>query len=447
MDVDVFDGRALGLVWVVPFIGLLLSIAVMPWVCPGIWHRHFGKIALAWVLAFLGPCALAFGPGVAADQVARVLVRDFLPFLVMVGALYTITGGIRLTGTLRASPLANTAALAGGTVLASLVGSTGAAMLLIRPLLHANHGRRYRAHLVIFLIFLVCNIGGALSPLGNPPLFLGFLQGVDFFWTFRHLAAPTALMVLPLLALFYAIDLWCWRHEPVAVTETGHEPIGLEGGANLVLLGAIVGVVLVQALWHPEVTVWVFQVGVALQDGVAQLALLGISILSLVAVAPGPRRRNAFSWLPMIEVAKLFGAIFVTIIPALAILQAGSDGVAAGLLAALDHDGRPDGALYFWITGLLSSLLDNAPTYLIFFHAAGGDAEALMTSGATTLMAISTGAVFMGAVTYIGNVPNFLVKAVAEDRGVILPGFFGYLAWSCCLLLPLFGLVTVVFFR
>ena len=441
------DGGALSLAWALPFAGLLLSIALLPALAPRLWHRHAGIVAAAWVLAFLVPCVARFGVDVAAYQVVRVELLDFLPFILLIGALYTVTGGIRITGTVGGTPLTNTGVLALGTLLASLMGTTGAAMLLIRPLLRANRGRRHRVHVVVFFIFLVANIGGALSPLGDPPLFLGFLQGVDFFWTTRHLLAPTALTVAVLLALFFAIDLWCWRLVPTAEDVPEREPWGLAGGANVGLLAAITGALLLQALWHPGLSVSVLRVGVAVEKLAADLLLLAVTVASLRLIPMAQRRPNAFSWRPLTEVTILFGAIFVTIVPAMAILQAGSDGAAAPLLAVPSRDGRPDDALYFWMTGLLSSLLDNAPTYLIFFQAAGGDAPTLMTGGASTLAAISAGAVFMGAMTYIGNVPNMLVKTIAEEQGVPLPGFFGYMVWSSCLLLPLFAVLTLVFFR
>ena len=445
------DGREMGLWWVAPFLGLLLSVALLPGLAPTLWHRHFGKIAAAWALAFLVPCVARFGLEATGVQVLRMELLDFMPFVLLVGALYTVTGGIRVTGTVTGSPLANTGMLALGAALASVVGTTGAAMLLIRPLLRANEGRAHRTHVVIFFIFLVANIGGALSPLGDPPLFLGFLQGVDFFWTLRHLAAPTALLAGALLAVFFVIDLWYWGREADDVTvrppPSEREPLGLEGGINLVLLVAVIGAVLLQAEWRTGLAVSVAGVPVAVETLAGEAMLVALTLLSLVLIPMERRRPNAFTWVPMTEVTKLFGAIFVTIVPALAILRAGREGAAAGLLAALDPGGRPDPALYFWATGLLSGLLDNAPTYLIFFHAAGGDARTLMTGDATTLAAVSAGAVFMGANTYIGNAPNFLVRAIAAERGVALPGFLGYMAWSSALLLPLFALLTAVFFR
>lgn len=444
------DGRLLGPWWVAPFIGLLLSVALLPGLTPGLWHRHFGKVVVAWALAFLVPCVARFGLGATALQVLRMEVLDFLPFLIPIGALYTIAGGIRVTGALAGSPLVNTGALALGAGLASVIGTTGAAMLLIRPLLRANQGRERQTHVVIFFIFLVANIGGALSPLGDPPLFIGFVQGVDFFWPLRHLGAPMALMVAALLVIFFGIDLWCWRREAGVVRPpppSGRAWPRLEGGLNLLPLAGVIGAVLLQAEWKSGLVVSVFGVAVAVETLVAEASMLVLAALSLILTPMARRRANAFTWAPLVEAAQLFAAVFVTVIPALAILHAGAEGAAAGVLAALEPGGAPAPALYFWATGLLSSLLDNAPTYLIFFHAAGGDAKALMTTGADTLTAISAGAVFMGAATYIGNAPNFLVRAIAIESGVAMPGFLGYVAWSALVLGPLFLALTAVFFR
>ena len=451
-----FDGRTLSLWWGLPFLGLLLSIALLPQFRPQWWHRSAGRIAVIWVLAFLVPAVGYFGLEITVSRVLHVLLLDYLPFLILMGSLYIVAGGIRITGSLGSTPAANTGLLALGTGLAGVIGTAGAAMLLIRPLLHANRGRRHRAHLVVFFIILVANVGGALTPLGDPPLFLGFLQGVDFFWTIRHLAAPMTLLVVALLGAFFVVDRWWFRREPSATgskagSATGREvgppePPGVEGGANLALLLLVALAVLVQGLWRPGVTVVILGQSLPLQTLCAEAVMAALAVASLVLTGRGRRRRNGFRWTPVLDVAKLFGAVFVTMAPVLAILGAGAAGAAAGLIGALDGGGARDAAVTFWTTGLLSSVLDNAPTYLVFFNAAGGNAQTLMTTGATTLLAISAGAVFMGANTYIGNAPNFMVKAIAEDHGVAMPGFFGYLLWSSLLLLPLYGLLTVLFF-
>lgn len=456
------DGAALAAWWALPFAGLLLSIACLPLLAPHFWHAHFGKIAAAWGLLLLGPLAAAHGMPTAWGTLVHALLAEYLPFIVLLASLYTVAGGICVHGRLRGTPARNTGLLAFGALLASVMGTTGAAMLLIRPLLRANAQRRRIVHLVVFFIFLVANAGGALSPLGDPPLFLGFLNGVDFFWTTRHLLGPTLFVCGVLLLLFFWIDTMLLRGEPDAVTHLHAERgavggsagaadaqrLSLDGKINLVLLAAIVLVVLGSGLWRPGYALTLAGTRLALQDVVRDLLLAVLMLASLAWTPRSARIGNAFGWAPMLEVAKLFAGIFVTIAPVIAMLRAGDAGALAPVLHWVDGPaGQPRVPMYFWATGLLSSFLDNAPTYLVFFHAAGGDAAALMDSGARTLAAISAGAVFMGANSYIGNAPNFMVKSIAEARGVRMPGFFGYLIWSGGILLPLFLLTTWIFFR
>ncbi|CAO3455662.1 sodium:proton antiporter [Azospirillum largimobile] len=444
------DGRMLSAVWVVPFAGILLSIALFPLLAPVMWHHHFGKISAVWALAFLVPFAATFGPELATYELLHTVLLEYIPFIVLLTALFTVAGGVRVTGSLVGTPLANTVGLALGTVLASLMGTTGASMLLIRPMLRANEHRRDKVHTMVFFIFLVSNVGGSLTPLGDPPLFLGFLKGVDFFWPTVHLFAPMAFLSVLLLLIYFVLDVVLHTRDPGKhpLIEGVHErePIRIEGSVNLLLLVAIVGAVLLSGVWHPGIGVTLYHVTVQLETIVSNLLLLGITGLSLALTSKQSRRMNGFSWGPILEVAKLFAAIFLTIIPAIAILKAGTDGALGAIISAVNEGGKPNPAAYFWATGILSSFLDNAPTYLIFFNTAGGDAKVLMTDLSLTLTAISAGAVFMGANSYIGNAPNFMVKAIAEERGVAMPSFFGYMAWSCGILVPLLGLTTLVFF-
>nr|WP_082109036.1 sodium:proton antiporter [Azospirillum thiophilum] len=444
------DGRFMSALWVVPFVGILLSIALFPLAAPMVWHHHFGKISAFWALAFLVPFAAAYGADLATYELLHTVLLEYIPFIVLLTALFTVAGGVRLAGSLVGTPLANTVGLALGTVLASLMGTTGASMLLIRPLLRANEHRRHKVHTVVFFIFLVSNVGGSLTPLGDPPLFLGFLKGVDFFWPTVHLLAPMAFLSALLLVIYFGLDLFLHTRDPGKhpLIEGVHErePIRIEGSVNLLLLLAIVGAVLLSGVWHPGTGVTLYHVTVPLETIVSNLLLLGITGLSLALTSARSRRMNGFSWGPILEVAKLFAAIFLTIIPAIAILKAGTDGALGAIIAAVNDNGTPNPVAYFWATGILSSFLDNAPTYLIFFNTAGGDAHTLMSDMALTLTAISAGAVFMGANTYIGNAPNFMVKAIAEERGVAMPSFFGYMAWSFGILVPLLGLTTLVFF-
>lgn len=446
------DGAALTLPWALPFAGMLLSIAVCPLVAPLFWHHHFGKIAAAWALAFVVPFAYVFGAGAAVHELAHALVAEYVPFIVLLAALYTIAGGICVRGNLHGSPGTNTAILALGTVLASIMGTTGAAMLLIRPLLRANDNRKHVVHVVVFFIFLVANAGGSLSPLGDPPLFLGFLNGVSFFWTTRHLALPMLFICTVLLGLFYLLDTYFHRRsseegKPFLDRTPDTHGVAIEGKINFLLLAIVIAFVLLSGVWKPGVEFDIFGTSVALQNAVRDVALVVLALVSLAVTPRTARTGNAFTWAPIEEVAKLFAGIFVTIAPVIMMLRAGPHGVFAPVLGFVtDAQGRPIDAMYFWATGILSSFLDNAPTYLVFFNMVGGDAGTLMTTGATTLAAISAGAVFMGANSYIGNAPNFMVKAIAESRGVRMPSFFAYLAWAGGILVPVFLLTTWVFF-
>ena len=441
------DGAALSLLWGLPFAGILLSIALLPLLSPGFWHHHYGKIAGFWALAFLLPHALRDGIGAALHVVLDVALLEYLPFTILLLALFTIAGGVRITGNLHGSPRLNTGLLALGTLLASIMGTTGAAMLLIRPLLRANDNRRHNVHVVVFFIFLVANVGGALTPLGDPPLFLGFLNGVDFFWTLEAMLAPTLLLSVILLGLFYVIDRHYYVKEGITRDPTpSTRGIGVEGRVNLVLLGGVIGAVLLSGAWKPALQLSVFGIAVAPQNLARDLILLALAGLSLLVTNAESRAANGFTWAPIAEVAKLFAGIFLTIVPVIAILRAGPDGSLGDLIAlGSDADGAPREAIYFWLTGLLSAFLDNAPTYLVFFHMAGGDAPTLMGPLAGTLLAISMGAVYMGALTYIGNAPNFMVKAIAEQAGIRMPGFFGYMVWSFPVLLLPFALITWLF--
>jgi len=446
------DGATLSAWWSFPFVGILLSIAVFPLVAPAFWHHHFGKVSAAWAIVFLVPFAIRFGAGTAFGAFVHAMLEEYIPFIILLTALYVVAGGICVRGNLHGSPALNTGLLALGTVLASIMGTTGAAMLLIRPLLRANDNRKHVVHVVVFFIFLVANAGGSLSPLGDPPLFLGFLNGVSFFWTTVHLALPMLFICGVLLVLFYALDSYYFRTKDESRSRfldptPDSPPLGIDGKINFVLLGAVIVLVLMSGIWKPGVEFDVFGTHVALQNAVRDVLLALVTLASLALTPKSARAGNAFNWAPMEEVAKLFAAIFITIVPVITILRAGQAGAFAGVVHLVtDTSGKPVDIAYFWATGLLSSFLDNAPTYLVFFNLAGGDAQALMTTGASTLAAISAGAVFMGANTYIGNAPNFMVKAIAESRGIRMPSFFGYLAWSSVVLLPIFVITGWLFF-
>ena len=444
-------GPELSAIWVIPFACMLLSIAIMPLAAPHFWEHHFGKIAVFWGLAFLVPCALVYGFSTALYEMLHSILGEYVPFIILLFSLFTVAGGVRLTGSLVGRPGVNTGILAVGTLLASWMGTTGAAMLLIRPLLRANAHRKYRAHSVVFFIFLVANIGGSLTPLGDPPLFLGFLKGVSFFWTTQHLFLKTLLMSLALLGIYFALDSWLFAKEgkpqPPHDPDAAQEKLGFDGKINFLFLACVVVTVLASGLMQLGTAFTVYGVPIEGQNLLRDILLLVIAGLSLKFTSKRCRELNGFSWAPIEEVAKLFLGIFISMIPAIAILRAGTDGALASLIhLVFDESGAPSNAMFFWLTGMLSSFLDNAPTYLVFFNTAGGEAQVLMNEMANTLIAISAGAVFRGANTYIGNAPNFMVRSIAEDQGVKMPSFFGYMAWSGGILVPLFLIMTLIFF-
>jgi Na+/H+ antiporter NhaD/arsenite permease-like protein len=446
-----FDGAALGAIWAVPFAGILLSIALGPLLFPAIWHRFYGAIAALWALCCLIPMALSAGLETSLHLVLHTFLLEYLPFITMLFALFSAAGGIVVGGNLSATPFLNTGLLALGAASASLIGTTGASMILIRPLIRANDGRRHRVHVVVFFIFLVSNIGGSLTPLGDPPLFLGFLRGVDFFWTLKELWQETLFAVLVLLGAFFLLDSYFVRHEQAGAPVPDPTPassIHLRGLANVPLILCAIAAIILSGVWTPGPPVLVFGIEWPVENIVREAIMLAVGLLSILITPSEHRRSNDFDWEPIIEVAKLFAAIFICIIPVMAMLQAGPQGVFAPVAALVkDGTGQPVPLALFWMTGSLSAVLDNAPTYLVFFELAGGDAQQLMGPLAPALAAISLGAVFMGAMTYIGNAPNFMVYAIARTAGVPMPSFFGYLMWSGAILLPLFGLVSLLFMR
>jgi Na+/H+ antiporter NhaD/arsenite permease-like protein len=439
------DGASMNLPWALPFAGILLSIATGPMLFPKVWHAHYGKIATGWAFVTVAALAVSAGIPAALASVIHAALAEYLSFIVLLFALYVVAGGILVTGTLRGTPSGNAAILAFGALIASLVGTTGAAMILIRPLIRANAGRRRNVHVVIFFIFLVANIGGALTPLGDPPLFVGFLHGVDFLWTARHIWMQTVLVAVLVLAIFYAVDTWFYRSESPANSDAATAPIRVRGAINIVLIAIIIGAILLSAAWKPGMEFDIYGTPWALQNLVRDVVLILTALASMWLTADEHRKANGFTFEPIREVAILFAGIFVCIIPVMAILNAGKDGAFAFLLQAVTtSNGAPHEAAYFWLTGILSAFLDNAPTYLVFFELAGGDAKTLMGPMAGTLAAISMGAVYMGALTYIGNAPNLMVYAIANEQGVRMPGFFGYFLWAVCVLVPLFLLLTLL---
>jgi Na+/H+ antiporter NhaD/arsenite permease-like protein len=444
-------GEVLPLWSCIPFACMLLSIALCPLIMPEFWHHHFGKISGLWAAALALPFLIAF-KGDALYEILHIVLADYVPFIILLWSLYTVSGGILLRGTLRGTPVVNVAILIIGTLLASWMGTTGAAMLLIRPFLRANDYRKNRTFMVVFFIFLVANVGGSLTPLGDPPLFLGFLHGVSFFWTFNLLPHMLVVAIL-LLVIYFILDTYHYRKEGVVAPQESDvkQPLKLDGMHNFIFLAGIIGAVLMSGMvdWGEINT---FGVHRSVQDWVRDGLLIIMGILSLVATTRRLREDNDFTWFPIIEVAYLFIGIFITMIPCLLILKAGPQGALAFLV-----NGVTQPIHYFWVTGALSSFLDNAPTYLTFFNTAlgsfySGMSEAaavplLMTENAIYLKAISAGAVFFGACSYIGNAPNFMVRSISEEAGTPMPSFFGYiLKYSLIYLIPCYVVVTLIFF-
>lgn len=437
----------LSLWWGLPFAGILLSIALMPLFMSRLWHHHTGKIIIMWILILLVPLYYCYGWSITLNTVAHALIQEYLPFMLLLLALYTISGSIVIHIHNFGGTRLNILLLAAGTLLAGIMGTTGASMLLIRPLLRINAHRQHRAHVVIFFILLVGNIGGGLTPLGDPPLFLGFLKGVGFIWTVQHMLCPVLLNSSILLTIFYFLDRHYWRRESSQIHQTTNhnKTWQIQGKINLILLLAVVAVVLFSGLWNNS-TVWSCHgIEISLVAVVRDGLLALITILALVGTDSKLRQLNHFNWAPMQEVGKLFAGIFITLSPVMLMLQAGSLGHFRELVNLLQQHGEPVNPLYFWVSGLLSGFLDNAPTYLVFFNLAGGNAALLMQQFPATLLAISMGSVFMGALSYIGNAPNLMVKAIAEQQRVTMPGFFAYMVWSFTLLIPILCLNAFLF--
>jgi Na+/H+ antiporter NhaD/arsenite permease-like protein len=446
-----------GLIWAVPFAALLLSIAVLPlfprtshW-----WESNRNKLMLGLVLGGLVLAhyglrgygvvtgrgeTTAPGAPTAAAVFEHAVLGEYLPFIVLLLSLYIVSGGLQLRGDLRAFPCVNTAFLAVGAVLASLIGTTGASMVLIRPLLQTNRDRQYVRHTVVFFIFLVSNMGGSLLPIGDPPLFLGYLKGVPFLWTLSLFPA-WLFCVASLLGIYYVWDRLAYRREQayrIQLDQQHVSPLRLRGSINLIWL---VGIVLSVALIVPGQPLPGIEIVVG--DYVREAVMLGFAGLSLATTPRGLRRETEFTYHAIAEVAALFLGIFLTMQVPTEILR--SRGAELGLASPVE---------FFWASGLLSSFLDNAPTYVVFLETGitlpdpPGAAVVTLPAGtiaAKLLLAISLGSVFMGANTYIGNGPNFMVKSIAEHRGVKMPGFFGYMAYSGAILLPLFVVVSLLF--
>lgn len=442
-------GSTLSFAYCIPFAGMLLSIAICPLVNGAWWEKFKGAAVLFWSLLFLVPFAIGNGAGTALNHFLEVILGDYISFIVLLFGLFCVAGNIRIRGTLAGTPKVNVLLLLIGTLLSSWVGTTGASMLLIRPVIRANSWRKRKVHTMVFFIFLVSNIGGCLTPVGDPPLLMGFMHGVPFTWSF-HLLPVFLLNVVLLLALYFIIDSRAYKKDladgakPKDSEKT--EKIGLEGAHNLIFLLCIVGAVILSGSLA-NINAF-FGNGIKIEGEVTltfatmiEMAIILLSaFLSFKTTKKEVRTANNFSWGAIQEVAVLFIGIFITMIPALLILSARGSEL-----------GITKNWQMFWATGALSSFLDNTPTYLVFFETAvslhaTNEAIGSVMIPQTMLMAISCGAVFMGANTYIGNAPNFMIKSIAEENNIKMPSFFGYLFWSVCCLVPVFLIDTLIFF-
>ena len=441
-------------VWLcIPFAGLLLCIAVMPLIKAEWWEAHQPHVVLMWILLMVIPFAVVYGTGKATETVLECIVNDYLTFIVLLFGLFCVSGNITMEGDFAGSPRVNVCLLAFGTLLSSCIGTTGASMLMIRPMIRANKWRRRKVQVMVFFIFLVSNIGGCLTPVGDPPLLMGFMNGVDFFWSLNLLPVMILNVVL-LLALFYVIDSRAYKKDlaegakqPEVSGE--HKKLRLNGAHNIIFLLMIIVAVILSGVLPKTVPFFkgsihfYGEVELGFASILEMVMILAAAFLSYKTTKKEVREANHFTWDAIQEVATLFIGIFVTMIPALLILKA------RGASLGVNEPWQ-----YFWMTGLLSSFLDNTPTYLVFFTtaASSGLAGASMISTAIGqipkifLMAISCGAVFMGANTYIGNAPNFMVRSIAEENDIKMPSFFGYMGWSIGCLIPVFIIDMLVFF-
>jgi len=439
------NGENLSFYWGIPFLGVLFSLSLGPYVCPKFWHDHSGKILGFWPLILIIGLN-SFSEISIFEEIIETFFNHYFPFIIFLGTLYIISGGIFLKTEFQTSPLKNTCFLMIGTFFASIIGTTGALLLFIKPFLNVNKERLSKKHLVIFLIILVGNMGGALTPLGDPPLFLGYLKGIDFFWVTKNLSGPFFMMTLPLLTLFYGIDSFYWKKERSALRsfKKGKFTFHLKGSLNFLFLGGVIILLLASKRWEIYGSITVFNTSIKVSGLLREGGLLLLSLFSWIMTPKIYRVHNKFSWAPLSDIVRVFSALFITIIPIFIFLNTKVN--ITELVQALGLSEKQNMApFYFWSTGLLSAFLDNAPTYLVFFKTTGMDAKILMREGSKNLIAISCSAVFMGALTYIGNAPNFLAKDIAEEEHIEMPGFFKYMAWVSLVLLPLFGCVTFFF--
>ncbi len=449
------NGKVLSPLWSLPFLGIILSIAIFPLVLPDFWSKHYGKISLVWGGIVLIGLGISQGPVVSLFTINSVMFDQYLPFIVLILSLYTVTGGISLEGEHDGTPKINLVLLTIGAILSSWLGTTGASVLLIRPVIKANSWRTFKAHTIIFFIFIVGNIAGTLTPIGNPPLLMGFISKIPFFWPFDKLFGPTFFSTAILLIIYFLIDLYYYNRETEKPTIPNKSKIYIKGLWNIPLLIIIICSVVISS-FDFGITFTLFYKQIPLSQVIETIVLISVTIISLKITSKEIRILNNFTWHPMIEVGKIFAAIFICMAPLIAMLRSGEDGPMSFIIKSLsDKHGDPVNGMYYWLSGGLSAFLDSAPAYLTFFNTAVAPAAALHIAPhlfminviPKTLIAITTGASFMGAITYIGNAPNMMIKFIAEDNNIKMPSFFGYMLWSIVILIPLFILVQYLYIQ
>jgi Na+/H+ antiporter NhaD/arsenite permease-like protein len=429
------------LLWSVPFLGIILSVSILPLLCPNFWHKNTRNVIIGWLLVYLVSVAYMFGPLKIFEAVFEPIATHYIPFFVLIFTLYVVSGGIFVDFPRGYGPLFNVCFLFFSGLVAGWIGTTGAATLLIRPFLRANTGRNHRSHLVVFFIFIVANIGGAASPLGDPPLFIGFLEGVDFFWFFKNLYPFLLGTMLLLCLMFFLVDYILFKKSSFDPPEKKKNTpyFVISGIRNLLLIAAILAITI---CCNFSGTFMLCGEEFHYDSIIRNILLLAVALTSIKITPVTLRRKNHFSFDPIVEVGEIFVGIFVTVTPIIFMLHKGPAGEFHSIFNWMSTGDQFIASRCFWASGILSSMLDNAPTFLIFFHMLSGKAAELMTVKSHLLVSISIATVFMGALTYIGNAPNLMVKSISTRYGIRPPSFVMYMVWSTVILVPVFFIIS-----
>lgn len=432
------------IMWGIPCIGIIFSMSFIPLISAKFWNEYNKHVLIFWTTIYAVCAGFVFGATNTLQSIAEAIFSDYISFIIQISTLFIVSGGIFINLARKSTPLFNTVFLFGSSILAGWIGTTGTATLMIRPILRANSHRHYRVHLMVFFIFLVANIGGAFTPLGDPPLFVGFTNGIDFFWFVKHLYPYIFGTLFFLCGLFFVIDSSLLRKEIreerfSEIVDDEPPEFVIKGKFNIVLLGLVLLTVM---FCNSDATFTVFHEKYHWSSVIRNIILVSISLISLKFTPKTIRERNHFSMAPIQEVAELFAGIFITATPIIEILHQGRQGSLHWIFEQITHNGEFVLKKCFWISGLLSSILDNTPTFLIFFHLTSGNAQDLMTTHADLLTSFSIATVFMGALTYIGNAPNLMVRSISKNYGVKVPSFLEYMGWSFGILIPVFLVIS-----